>query len=222
MTHHSKYKYHLAIAGLFCFILLTLILTSFKGISLTGNAIKTGGYNSSESILIFAEMEDLPILSLDQNIQSLIIRGVPNSYLHIGNEKVPLKGTDNSIELKNYEGKISFDEKNIFKLEGKVSKLSINGLSIVPHSDDLVKIYFDEEVSYDYLEIKRNIFIKKLNYIARGKITLDKKTIIELNRDNLIIEKFYGDIEIRNNKAILQGNIEELDIEGNQQISISI
>ena len=79
-----------------------------------------------------------------------------------------------------------------------------------------------DDFNYDNLEIKDKVFIKKLDYEASGAVSLDDKTTLDLNNDNLIIERFYGDLKIENKRFKIQGYLESLDVEGDQQISVSV
>jgi len=217
----KKHKVKLLIFGIFLAILSFLIYTSFPGnFPLTGNIIKHE-LNLNNSIAISTDLT-IPVLFLDGEFENVNIKGNSDSFFYVGDEKLSLSNLrDNYIVLKDYEGEISFNEKSITKLKGKVTKVFFNGVPITSKSDDKMKIYFDTDFKYDILDIEKEVFIKKLDYETSGTVILDEKTTIDLENDNLVIKKFYGDVKIENKHFKIQGYLENLDIKGNQQISVS-
>jgi len=217
---HKKFALKLFIFGIFLITLFLLIYTSFSGLSLTGNIIKEDYLNNS--ILISADLT-VPVLSLNGEFEKIIIKGYSDSFFYVGDKKFPLSNSkENYIVLTDYEGEISFDEKTLSKLKGKAMEVSINGLPMVSKSDKKMKIYFDTNFNYHSLEIPEKAFIKKLSYETSGVIILDKKSTINLDDENLVIEKFYGSLKIENKHFKIKGYVENLDIKGRQQISISV
>ncbi len=217
---HTKIILSLIIFGIFLITLFLLIYTSFSGSPLTGNIIKND--SSNNSIIISADLT-IPVLSLNSEFERIIIKSYSDSFFYVGDKKFPLSNSkENYIVLTDYEGEISFDEKTISKLKGKVMKISINGIPVVSKTDKKMKIYFDTDFNYDSLEIPENIFIKKIDYETSGVIILDKKTTINLDDENLIIEKFYGNLKIENKHFKIKGYVKKLDIKGHKQISISV
>jgi len=216
---HKKHKIKIIVFGIFLIILFVLVYTSFYGLPLTGNIIKNEP-NSNNSIFISADLTT-PVLSLNGEFENVNIKGGSNSFLYVGDKKFPLSNSkDNYIVLINYEGEISFDEEVISNLKGKAMKVSVNGVLMVPKSEDKMKIYFDSDFNYNVLDIKERVFIKKLDYETSGTVKLDEKTTINLEDDNLVIEKFYGNIRIANKHFKLKGYLKNLNVEGNQRISV--
>lgn len=217
---HKKHRTKLIIFGIFLIILFVLLYTSFYGLPLTGSIIKNNP-NSNNSIFISADLT-VPVLSLDGEFEKVNIGGSSESFLYVGDKKFPLSNSkDNYIVLTDYDGEIFFDENVISNLKGKAMRVSVNGVPMISKSDDKMKIYFDSDFNYNVLEIKKGASIKKLDYETSGTVKLDEKTIIDLEEDNLVIEKFYGDVKIENKHFKLNGYLKSLNVEGNQQISIS-
>lgn len=218
---HKKHKFKLIIFGIFLIILFFLIYTSFSGnFPLTGNLIKNE-IDLNNSISISADLT-IPNLSLNDEYKHIEFIGGSDSFFYIGNEKFPLKGSrDNYIILTDYDGKISFDKKSIIELKGKVTEVSINGVSVMPELTNTVKVYINDDFNYDSLEIKDDVFIKKLDYQTSGIVKLDEKTTINLNNDDIIIGNFYGSLKIENNIFKIQGYVERFNVKGEQEISIS-
>ena len=217
---HKKHRTKLIVFGIFLIVLFVLVYTSFYRLPITGNIIKSNP-NSNNSIFISADLT-VPVLSLDGEFKKVNIFGSSESFFYAGDKKFPLSNSkENSIVLTDYDGEISFDENVVSNLKGTAMKISVNGVPMVSKSDDKMKIYFDSDFNYNTLEIKEGASIKKLDYETSGTVNLDEKTIINLKEDNLILERFYGDVKIENNRCNFKGYLQSLDVEGDQQISIS-
>ncbi|MBU4308414.1 MAG: hypothetical protein KJ566_01315 [Nanoarchaeota archaeon] len=217
---HTKIILGLIIFGIFLITLFLLIYTSFSGSPLTGNIIKND--SSNNSIIISADLT-IPVLTLNDEFETIIIKGDSDSFLYVGDKKFPLSDSkENSIILTDYIGEISFNEKTILKLEGKVGGVSINGIPMTSKSNKKMKIYFDSDFNYRILEIPENAFIKILNYETSGKIILNEKTTINLDNEILTIEKFYGSLKISDKHFKIKGHVKSLNIKGTQKISVSV
>jgi len=217
----KRYKLKLIIFGIFLIVLSLLIYTSFYGLPLTGKIIGQSS-DSNKSISVSADLT-VPVLALEGNFEEIIIKGSSDAFFYVGDKKFPLSNINGSyIILTDYEGKISFNEKVISKLEGNAMKVSVNGLPMISKSNSKMKIYFDTDFNYDYLEIKEKAFIKKLDYKTSGTIILDEKTTINLNDEDLMIEKFYGNLKIEDKRFKVQGYLKSLSVEGDKQIFVSV
>ena len=117
----------------------------------------------------------------------------------------------------------NFNNENIFKFNGKVNNTIINGIPVTSKSGKNTKIYFDENFSYSSLEIRNMAFIKKLDYTTSGKISLNNgKNVLDINDEELIIDRFQGDLKISRRKLNLDGYIAGLKIVGDSDISIVV
>ena len=217
---HKKHRTKIIVFGIFLIVLFILVYTSFYELPITGNIIKSNP-NSNNSITLSADLTT-PVLSLNGEFEKVNIFGSSESFLYAGDKKFPLSNSEeNSIILTDYDGEISFDENVVSNLKGTTMKISVNGVPMISKSDGKMKIYFDSDFNYNTLEIKKGASIKKLDYETSGIVNLDEKTIINLEEDNLVIERFYGDIKIENNRCNFKGYLTALNVEGNQQISVS-
>lgn len=221
----KKHKYKLMIFGIFVVILLLLFYTSFfrggvTGSSITGSIVDEG--NLIEGVTISAELNSVPNLSLDGEFSSVIIRGGPGSFFYAGGEKFPLSNSQNSLILNNYNGEILLEENKISKLKGKASQVSVNNIPVFPKSGETMKISLDADFEYYFLNFQEEIFIKEIDYTTSGKILLSpRSSTINLDNDSLLIKKFTGKLEIINGKLTLRGNVEQLGISGEQDISVN-
>tara|TARA_Y100000034_G_scaffold99609_1_gene122505 strand:- start:2221 stop:2922 length:702 start_codon:yes stop_codon:yes gene_type:complete len=218
--YQSKYKLKLFVFIVFVGIILLLIYTSFVGnFSFIGGTIIEN--ISINKIKINADLT-IPQLELDDEFNSIKIEGNSNSFLYVGDQKFSLADLNkNYIILDNYDGEIYFDNENIFKFKGKVNNTIINSIPVTSKSGKNTKIYFDENFNYDSLEIKDRAFIRKLDYVTSGKISLNNgKNVFDISNEKLIINNFQGDLKINRKKLNLDGYITGLKIVGDSDISI--
>ena len=218
-----KHKFKLIIFGIFSIILIVLLYTSFSGeIPFTGKVIQER-LDLNNSLSISADLTT-PSLSLSGNYKEILIIGRLNSFFYLGDKKFSLANSEeNHLVLTDYNGKISFDGKTISELKGKVTEVSINGVSIMPKSKETVEIHLDENFYYNSLKVDGNVLIKKLDYETSGEIILgNQKTILNLDDDNILLKNFQGSLEIDNKHFTINGLFKSLDVKGEKKISISM
>ena len=92
-------------------------------------------------------------MTLDGNFENVDLYGSSNYFMKVGNQKFNLGDlNENYITLKNFDGKISFDERKITSLEGKVSEVDKERGKIKV----LVNMFGrDTPVELDSLQIKK-------------------------------------------------------------------
>lgn len=205
----------------FVIILFILAFTSLPNFrtNITGNIVNEGvdvNKNYEEGIGISADLT-VPNLSSRESFEKIIIVGLPNSIINIGNQKISLvKKT--SVVLENYEGQIDIDELNI-NLNGKTSRILINDVPITSNIEQL-KIEFNGMFEYSSLEID-DFSIANLNYITSGKLEIDKDTDIVLDNEQIIMSNFEGNLQIKDKHFKIKGLFKKLDIKGKREISFS-
>jgi len=219
----KKYKLKLIIFFVFLGILALLVYFAFfEGVFFTGNIIAG---NASESRIKFdAELTTIPLLELDGEFKNVRIKGVSNSFFYVGNQKFSLANlSSNHIILSNYNGEIYFNENNISKLKGKAEGVIINGVTLTPNLGKNTKVYFDEDFDYTLLEIKETASIKKLSYNVSGEISLfNGKNFFRIYNEEIIINKFQGDLKAENGNFNLNGYLEKLEVIGESDISVGV
>ena len=211
----------------FLLILLFIIFTSFPGSFPVSGSIITGGaignsFNNENTNNIKFESElTIPELSIDGKFDKVEIEGSSNSFLQVGNQKFDLGNVNNNfLVFKNFDGVISFDEKEITELKGKVSEVTINGVLVIP-TKETTKVNFIESFNYEFLDISNGVSIKEIVYVTSGLIKLNnEKEIFNINDEEVIIKNFYGSIMIDNGKFNAMGSINELSIIGKLNINI--
>lgn len=231
MDELDKFKNHkkIILFSIFLGILSLLIVTSFFGdFSLTGRIINNNNNNDPDEnitlggIKIEADLT-IPVLELNGFYKKIELKGGSDSFIYIGNEKFKLGGSKNNLIIINdFDGKLSFNKNNVFKLGGKATKVTINGIPVEPASKSTLKVSLDEDFSYNLLKIEETVFIKELDYITSGLIKINNgKNIFNIGEEKIILSDFQGDLRIENRKFKINGYIEKLEILGDSGISVS-
>ncbi len=181
----------------FLFILSLLFFFAFEGGSITGNAIGNSESLSGEnSFQIKAQLDDLnKELSLNQEISEIVLE-IEDSQekLLFGENSFNLSTQKRSeIIITGFRGKISFNGEKITNLNGKATKIIINGLPSSSTSANS-KILIEGELKYKLITLKE-ISLREYNEMKSGTIEIDgDKLKMELTNESIIIEKFYGDL----------------------------
>ena len=221
---HGKKHLIILIIGMFSLILFLLIYTSFYGeLSLTGSTIKewVANLNESGNIQLDAKLT-VPYLSIDGEFEKIEIRGGSDSYLRVGDQKFYLGNIkENYLIFYDYDGKISFDSENILEFRGKSSGVIVNGVFITPQSKDTSKVNLNSSFDYESLKVDNKVSINKLSYRTSGVIKLNtEKEIFNINKEEITINNFHGDLLIESKELYLDGYIDSLDIIGDSNIHV--
>ena len=220
IVHHENHHSRLIVFSIFIAILAFLIVTSFyDGSSLTGNFIN--GERPNSTTKFYAELTS-PNLDLEGNFEKLEIRGGSDSFFYVGDQKFRLSSTRNYIIIENYTGEMSFNSQDIKSLNGKALKVTVNGIVMEPNEKDSLKVSFEKELRYTFLNIESEVLVKKIFYSSSGIIKInDGKNIFNLEDENIGIENFIGSLKVENNKFKMNGSIEGMEIQGKNKISVS-
>ena len=206
--HERKKKHHfwLIISIIFLGTLFFLIYTSFYnpslGNSITGNIIR-GDKTEENLIEIDSTLTSPEKIKVKGKIEKIELKIEKTDKFFVGKEQFDLDKA--SIIIDNFDGEISFNKNSITKFNGKASKIFVEGIPIT--GDSSIKVYFEGEFKYNYLKLN-NFYLNSLSYVTSGVVKLnDGKAIINLDNENFKIEKFQGDLEIRDNRFKLKGVI---------------
>jgi len=211
------------------FILATSLPNSpFTGNLFSGNIIsKTfsgDNGNYSGGLGFKSELKTIPELNLDGNFESLYISGgSPESVLNVGSQKVSLgKVKTNFISFDNFNGKINLNKNELSSLEGKIKQITVNGVSMVSVEEGrTTKVNLDKPIKYDSLEILKGVSIDKITYTTSGVLELNGgKQTLNLENDEIEIVGFYGNLKVEKSKLSLDGTVKELNVLGDEKISI--
>lgn len=237
-THHllknpHLFKKHkkLIISVVFLAVLSFLIFTSFSDFSFTGKVIGGNaiteklsfGENFGEGIEFESEFSTIPDLVLSGNFKEFELSGNSNSYLKVGNQKFSLdKIKNNLIIFEDFSGEVSLNYWQITKLNGRVSEVIVNGVSLFPSKkESTTKVSFEKEFNYKSLEINEIVSIDEINYVTSGTIKLNGgKEIFNVDNEEVSIKGFNGDINIKKGKISLDGEINKLSLLGESKIII--
>ena len=220
----KKLYINLGIAFVFFGILGLLIMTSFYSYgSLTGLITeKVVGEVKPNSTIKFNADLTIPVLKIDGNFLKVELKGNSESFFDIESERFELNSKSNYITMENYTGEISFDGKKISSLKGKASKVLVNGIPVEHKTKSTVKVSLGKEFLYSSFSAEKDVVIKKLIYTTSGNINLnDGKNIFNIDKEEITLQDFFGNIKAENEKFKINGYIKNLDIKGQSGISVS-
>ena len=203
------------LGGLFYFAFYNNTFST--NISTTGNVVDNPTINK-DALSITAELIPPETLDINSKISKISLRTRGPAIFNIGKQKFELSKST-SIIINDFQGTLSLDSKNIFKLNGKTSKVFVDGNPITPSSESTMQISSEQESGYAYLELK-GVYIKSLAYTTSGIIKLNKEKIkINLDNETINIQKFSGDLEIKSDLFKLNGHAQESNVLGSLDIS---
>jgi len=204
-NHHIWLTISLFFLGILFFLIYTSFYNPSLGDSITGNVISNNKLNLIEIDSTLTSPEKIKVKG---KIGKIDLRtGDPNVFF-VGKERFDLDKV--SIIIDDFDGDVNFNKKNITKFNGKASKIFIEGIPIT--SDSEIKVYFEGEFKYNYLKLN-NFYLNSLSYVTSGIVKLnDDKAIINLDNENFKIEKFQGDLEIRDNRFKLKGVVKRSNL----------
>ena len=193
-----KINWIVVLAGIFVFVLMFLVYTSFFNSSfgqITGNVIKE---EVISGVSIQVNLDAPESFKVDSRIDKVDMK-INGGFL-VDGKRYDLDGS--SIVIDNFDGEVSFDDENIV-VDGKATKIFIEGIPI----SGKFKVKFDNE--YSYLKLG-NLYLKSFNYKASGTVRLnDEKVVVNLNDEMFNVKKFYGDLEKRGKTFKLSGFVDE-------------
>jgi len=194
----KKINWIVMLAGIFVFVLMFLLYTSFFNSSfaqITGNVIKEEIISGVSIQVNLDAPESFKVNSRIDKVDMKIIGG----FL-VDGKRYDLESS--SVVIDNFDGEVSFDDKNVV-VDGKATKIFIEGIPI----SGKFKVKFDNE--YSYLRLG-NLYLKSFNYKTSGTVRLDdEKIVINLDDEMFNIKKFYGDLEKKGKTFKLSGFVDE-------------
>jgi len=210
-NHHWKIYLVLVFLGIFAFIIYTSFYNSELSL-ITGNVIKSTPQSVSinEKVDINAKLELPNKLDINSNIEKISLKTSKDEKLQFGNQIIELT-KKSSIVIDNYQGKLNINSKNL-SLEGRASKIFVNGIPIKQSSGSATKISFENSIKYEFLELT-NFNINNLQYQTSGNININKdKIILNIENEEIDLTGFEGDLTINNNQLKLKGSIKNFDL----------
>lgn len=214
-AYEHKFRHKSLFVVFFIILVVFILVTTFSSFSFTAFI---SNIPSNESLEISCSL-DIPNLELKDEFERISLSGISGSNFNIENVGAQFSGFENKVVLENFEGKIYFNSKNIYVLDGKAERVLINGNPFYAKDNKSMKVEISSPVSYSSLIIKNSIYLKKLHYVTSGKINIDNN-VFNLNNEEVLIRNFYGDLEI-SETANFNGYATELKISGNSKVSIS-
>ncbi|MBI4116519.1 hypothetical protein HY449_02125 [Candidatus Pacearchaeota archaeon] len=216
-SHHLKLIIFLIFLGILGFLVVPSI---YPVKSITGKFISP--FSQQNGTVKFAADLTIPELVLKGKFQDLEFKGNSNSYFYVENEKLRFHSNANYVAMDEYNGEISFNDKTISKLKGKVSKVSLNGLPVESKTMDLMKVSLEDEFNYDYLLIRNEVEIPKLNYNSTGTININNgENILRFQNKEIEIKNFNGNVKVQGSKLNLEGYASTVEIKSGFTVSVS-
>lgn len=224
----GKSKKKLIVFAIFLVLAFFLIFFAFfESGNLTGNVVNIGGKESNTANLVKITADlTLPFddLNIKGDIDQIELKADRiDNFFYAGGEKFDLTNSEKmNLIITNYDGKISFDANNILKLKGKATEVLINGVLMRPESGINMKVKFKKDIQYNSLKLN-GVFIDLLYYTTTsGTIKLnEEKMVFNIDNEEVKIEKFQGDLEIRGNQFKLNGHVKKINVIGEPDISIT-
>jgi len=206
----------------FLFLIVVVAIgffTIYGDFGLTGNAVKSGNF-SNDSINIKGEFTSAPNLNFNSEFDEiLIVGGGEESFIDVGNLELNLFGSSQII-LKGFDGRLQFNGEKISELKGSAKEVLING-EVLSTKEGSTKINLAKDFSYSILEIKDDLFLKKLDYFTSGVLTLNGNKVFKLENEEIGINGFYGKIYLEEGDFDVKGVVDKLEIKGDSKVSIS-
>jgi hypothetical protein len=193
----------------------------YSNASITGRVVSS--FNSNNSIAFSSELT-IPDLNFKGEYPEIKILSRAETTIYIGKKSFSLDGSkENRIVLKDFSGRIEFDEDGIL-FNGQVSDINLNNLPIQEKDNKKIKVYVHSKIPYNSVEFREDLFLKEINYISSGTLFLCDKNRdkITLNREPFFISNYFGELKIYRNTLFLDGFAKDLEISGDgKRISIS-
>lgn len=213
-THKHKHTLTFFIFIFFVGVLIFIIYTTFNDTPfsspITGKVIKTSESSGPKDSLvqITARLDPPQNLNLKTQSEKISLKTKSPATFYLGKQKFELKPRS-SIIIDNFEGELSINIKNISKLDGKTTKVYIDGIPITPSKKEIIL----SEQDFDYSFLKISNLQTSLEYNTSGDVNLqNNKVRIKLNNEKLILTTFKGSFELTKNQLRLEGLIPESNV----------
>ena len=210
---NSKEKHTLTffIFIIFIAVLIFLTYTYFKSPEsspLTGNIIKSP--EGSAKIPINARLTAPENMRIDVLSEKISLKTKSTSLLQLGNQKIELN-PKSSIIIENFEGEMVMNLKNASELEGRTSKIYIDGIPIIPSKKETISF----EQGFDYSFLRVDNVQTSLGYTASGNININNEKIrIKLENEKISIKNFEGSLELTSGELQLSGFVPKSEAKG--------
>jgi hypothetical protein len=190
-----------------------IFVAAFYGnFSLTGKSVDSFDLNNS---LVISSKLTIPELELKGDYSQISILADSGSFVYIGDQKMMLnERTVNEIILKDFSGKIKFNEYEISLIDGKAAKIILNDIPMSNKRGRATNVHTDSGLDYRLIEFGNDTYIKEIDHVLSGEISLGNKADdkIGLDEKELIISSFFGKVRIEDKRMFLDGSVEKIEI----------
>ncbi len=215
--HHRAGK-KMFIFLLFLFVISLIVFTTVYNVDtpFTGRIIQ---FDTNSSVKIGLE-SNAPETNLKGDYQTVIIEGLTGPKVIISEKTISLNQGENKLEIYGFSGQIKLDGQQINLLDGKTTKIVLNGIDIEDTGGKKIRIYLKEN-PYRTFSIDEEIALKNINFIGSGVLTLEEDSV-KINKEQIVIPDFFGKIKLDSGKILLDGSVNEIQITGkNRKLEIS-
>jgi hypothetical protein len=208
-----KFKWQLYLGLVFMGLLLFIGYTSFFNPDLVGLMGNIVGIDKSEivdGVKLEARLGVPEELIINSYASKLSVRVNENVEVSVGDGKISL-GKGDSVIIDDFQGLVDVDGKMISELNGRGSKVFVDGLPIIHKSDEMI----DVELSggYGYLGFE-GLYLDYLSYVTSGSIRInDDKVVIKLSDEKFEFNKFQGNFVV-SNEVRMKGVIDRSNVKG--------
>jgi len=225
-----KHKGFLITLVTFVFLITLIIYFAFYNNPVSNDDERTVGNKITGFVAKETEEEkiritaDLTVPNLEISLKTSqieIITISPRTTLLTGEEKLDLSEIGKTeIILLDFNGKISFDGSSILSLNGRATKLLMNGIPTTPQTGSTMKISFSDAFLYNSVEIDE-ISLRSLEYTTSGTIKInDDSTTIRLSGEEVKINGYRGKLRLRNEILTLNGEVDKIGVSGKLNLNI--
>jgi len=218
--NHKRHRFitKLLVFLAFLFVISLILFTSLHSdFSFTGNVIQSDPNNSFS----ISSETGIPELSLNGDYSQITLSGLKDSDIILGDKIISLNNVEDQLILYDFSGKISINKNSLNILEGKASKIVMNGAPLTNKNNKKLALSLPSPTNYNSLVFKESVIIPSIDFVTSGNVVLDGDNLA-LNKENLVIKGFSGNFKITENKLFLDGLVSRVDIVGKTKtISIS-
>jgi hypothetical protein len=215
----KNYKRKKRNKALFVFLLFSVVVgiiffsSFYNGGIITGNSVKKILTNDSMQI---STSLSVPEVFLKDSFEEVFISAGQEGLVYIDDKKISLKEIQNNLSLKDFSGSIKLNGEHINLLEGKISEIKINNVSINLQGEGRIKLVFNENTPYEIFEIKEGVFLEKVFFVSSGEINFEEDSI-NLKSEKVSFENYFGGLKVKDKKLILNGFAEKITIDGDSR-----
>lgn len=175
--------------------------------------VNLSGSENQSSVQVNAELE-LRAFDVNYPAETLTIDfNNPSQQIKVNSENLDLSELNSgTLVLAEWSGNLKVSPGSGISLDGKASRLTVNSVAVLPEKESLE--ISTNELSFSLARLSE-ISLDKFSYTSSGTVSVNNNQInANLNDENLALSKFIGQIQLTNDKLILNGTASNVKIAG--------